>query len=109
MNNEELNERIMQESARLRRRVSELDCYIQLAEEASELSQAARKMARRLRGGYVNKSDGEILDNVKEELTDILIVAMDVLGWDTDPNLELYKLQRWNDRLDGKIRDGNNS
>lgn len=108
MSKMDLNEEILNESKRLKRNVSELDCYIQLAEEASELSQAACKKARRLRGGYVNKTDGEILDNIREELTDVLIVAMDILGWDVDPNLELYKLRRWNDRLDGKIRDRNN-
>lgn len=106
MTREEL---IFYEKERLSKRVDELDAYVQLAEEASELAQAACKMVRRLRGGYVNKSDGELLDNVKEELTDIVTVAFDVLGWNIDPNLELYKLQRWNDRLDGKIRDGNNS
>lgn len=102
MNTPDINEQILRESDHLRGIVPEIDLYIQLAEEASELSQAACKIIRRLRGGYVAMQDDELLRNLREELTDVLVVAMDVMGWDADPETELYKLKRWNQRIRGE-------
>ena len=74
----------------------------QLAEEAAELSQAALKVARVIRGenptpaGYC-----EAVDNLKEEAADVrncLNVLEDAFIMDTE-QMEAAKLNRWLDRL----------
>lgn len=73
-----------------------------LAEEAAELSQAALKVARVIRGenptpvGYC-----EAVDNLKEEAADVrncLNVLEDAFIMDTE-QMEAAKLNRWLDRL----------
>lgn len=76
------------------------DIYEQLAEEAAELSQAANKMARVLRGTNPTPvTKGEAQKDLVEEYTDVVLVANDILGMETDWLTENFKLQRWAKRL----------
>lgn len=80
--------------------MQELCC--QLAEEASELSQAALKFRRALtKENYTPVSIDTALDSLKEECADV-IVAMSVLGCinakEVDQIAEM-KLTRWYNRL----------
>lgn len=71
----------------------------QLAEEASELSQAALKKARKLREeNPTPKSLSEIDNNLSEEATDVEL-CLDVLN--QKPMLRIYefKLDRWYRRV----------
>ena len=77
---------------------------IQLAEEAAELSHAAIKYVRVLRGETPVTKD-EALENLTEELADVsvcmtavndLVPLSDVVETITD------KVRRWEDRLDEK-------
>ena len=77
---------------------------IQLAEEAAELSQAAIKYVRVLRGETPVSKD-EALENLTEELADVsvcmtavndLVPLSDVVDTITD------KVRRWEGRIDGK-------
>lgn len=87
--------------SRIKNEVSKDILYENLAEEASELAQAALKMVR------VNNPDNptpvsekEALDNLIEEYTDVLNTAKRIL--DLEPNWMLgdLKLMRWVKRLD---------
>ena len=77
---------------------------IQLAEEAAELSQAAIKYVRVLRGETPVTKD-EALENLTEELADVsvcmtavndLVPLSDVVETITD------KVRRWEGRIDGE-------
>lgn len=76
----------------------------QLAEEASELSQAASKMARWYRGENPPAKDmGELTDNVIEEHADVDL-CFTVIGWNDKEHREQVKkkkLERWVSRLEG--------
>lgn len=75
--------------------------YEQLAEEAAELSQAANKMARVLRGeNPTPKSETEAKNNLIEEYTDVVSVAHNILDIRPDWLIADYKLYRWYKRLD---------
>lgn len=72
----------------------------QLAEEAAELSQAALKLARYRRGeNPVCRSEPELICSLEEELTDVL-VAVSMLPYRPDKNIELAKRKRWEQRLE---------
>lgn len=84
----------------IREKMNLPDIYEQLAEEAAELSQAANKMARVLRGTNptpVKKDEAEY--DLIEEYTDVILVARDILSIDPDWLTENFKLQRWARRL----------
>lgn len=90
--------------------VGEAAVYEHLAEECSELAQAALKYARYLRGDNPmdsNVNEGVLLYNVKEESTDILIL-LEELGLEKGSD-EVYcrKLKRMLARLidAGKTRN----
>jgi len=71
----------------------------QLAEECTELAQAALKYARKLRGeNPTPKTFQEIEKNLVEEFSDVSLCA-DVLQ--LDPNLTIMrkKLKRWEERI----------
>lgn len=76
----------------------------QLAEEAAELSQAALKLARVLRGENPTPvRDWQAIDNLKEETADVRVclkVLENSFGLNTE-QLEVKKLNRWLNRLDG--------
>lgn len=79
------------------------DLYEQLAEEAAELSQAANKMARYLRGiNPTPKSEQEVQNNLIEEYTDVVNVACNILEIHPDWLVSDYKLYRWAKRLEEK-------
>ena len=73
--------------------------YEQLAEESAELSKAALKCARIVRGENPTPMTlEEALANLKEEYTDTVLVA-DELGIRPDYAIYAEKLGRWYDRL----------
>lgn len=89
----------------VRKYVSQQDLYLQLAEEASELSQASSKYVRCLRNKNptpVEASNAAL--NVLTELHDVLLVCkvLDLLKQNSDnlDDQERYKLQRWVDRIE---------
>lgn len=74
----------------------------QLAEECTELAQAALKKARKIRNeNPTPKSMEEINANLIEETTDV-IIALSELGLDGDPDIMRRKtarfIDRWNHR-----------
>lgn len=89
----------------IREKIPLPDLYEQLAEEASELSQAANKMARYLRGvNPTPKSEQEIRSNLIEEYTDVVNVACNILDIHPDWLVSDYKLYRWSKRLEESDR-----
>lgn len=70
-----------------------------IAEEASELSQAALKFARYYRGeNPVCRTEKELTDAITEELSDLLVA---VAATDYRPNWDIVakKKQRWQERM----------
>ena len=87
----------------IKERVPMPDLYEQLAEEAAELSQAANKMARYLRGvNPTPKTEQEVRSNLVEEYTDVVNVACNILDIHPDWLVSDYKLYRWAKRLEEK-------
>lgn len=90
--------------------VGEPATYEHLAEEASELAQAALKYARYLRGENPlakNTNDGVLRYNIKEEVTDVLFLIEELdLDKDND-EIWLKKTKRTMERLidAGKTRN----
>lgn len=79
--------------------------YEQFAEEASELSQAAIKVSRIIRGENPTPiSKDEAVRNVIEEYSDVILCAK-VLDINDDDNVLSYKLNRWCDRLENEYGD----
>lgn len=73
--------------------------FEQLAEEAAELAQAALKYARKLRGeNYTPKTIDELLNNLIEEYTDVIVCAM-CLKLNADYELMFSKMKRWEERI----------
>lgn len=91
----------------IREQLSQEELLCQLAEEASELAQAALKLRRVYDGSNptpVKRS--EAFDNLKEEIADVELVLM-VLGYDRSMLISEKhkrmdaKLTLWADRLRG--------
>lgn len=86
----------------------------QIAEEASELAQAALKYLRFIKGDnpvYIDgvradKNDADVaqhlLDNIREELSDV-VLACDVAGFKPNKSTMQRKLSRWCMRLEESI------
>lgn len=81
--------------------VSARSLFEMLAEEATELAQAALKVIRTLEG-----SDNptpvhfyEAMNNLEEELTDVKLSA-DLLGIDIQNDVYLKKVYRWKERIE---------
>ena len=90
----------------IKQKIPKKDLYLQLAEEAAELSQAANKMARKLNDSNPTpKSETDIYNNVVEEYTDVVLVASNILDLCTDDLIGNYKLYRWNKRLEEKEKE----
>ena len=104
------DERMQNNIATIKQTLPLPDIYDQLAEEASELAQAANKMARILRGNNPTpKTEKEAMTDLIEEYTDV-IVCQNVLDIHTDILLADYKLYRWRKRLeDSRNRIHDNS
>ena len=78
--------------------ISEPALYEQLAEECSELSQAALKKARKLRNENPTPKEMDDIDSsVSEEVGDV-ILCLSVLDLDYDSELFCRKLVRWINR-----------
>lgn len=85
----------------IREKIPSEELYLQLSEEAAELSQAASKMVRKLTGhNPTPKSEEEIFKSIVEEYTDVVLVASEILGIEEDSLVANYKLYRWNKRLE---------
>lgn len=84
--------------------LGEDEVLTQLAEEASELAQAALKLRRANTGiNPTPKSTKECLEALLEEVADVLL-CLQVLGADVKPfvpDFQTMKLARWLSRLDG--------
>lgn len=79
-----------------------IDRLIMLAEEASELSQAALKLARIARGNNPTPVPCEkAYDHLIEEITDVEL-SIKIAGLREDKNLERMKLERCVARLKGE-------
>lgn len=71
----------------------------QLAEEATELAQAALKYARKLRGeNYTPKTIDELTANLVEEYTDVIVCGM-CLNLHPDFEIMFSKMKRWEERI----------
>ena len=84
--------------------------WLQLAEEAAELSQAAAKLARFYEGhnpvAYDIRNSDTLKEMLIEELTDVALVV-DALGMRINSSLYLDKVARWTSRIEAaKPRDG---
>lgn len=85
----------------IRRDIPKADLYEQLAEEAAELSQAANKMARVLRGtNPTPKTEEEARNSLIEEYTDVVNVGTNILDIHPDWLIGDYKLYRWKKRIE---------
>lgn len=90
-----------QQVMKIRREVPLADIYVSLAEEASELAQAALKMYRiHSNANPTNISENEAYRNLIEEYGDLLLDARDILGLEPDRDLMRFKLNRWCERID---------
>lgn len=70
-----------------------------IAEEASELSQAASKLARYLRDeNPVCRSKEELEKNLIEEISDVSL-AIAATDYQPDLNIMTMKMERWQERL----------
>lgn len=77
---------------------------IQLAEEAAELSQAAIKFVRVLRGETPVTKD-EALENLTEELADVSVCMTsvnDLVPLSEVAEIIADKVQRWEDRINAE-------
>ena len=92
--------------------MSEEDLLCQLAEEASELAQAALKVCRAINGRNptpVTRSDA--MENLREEIADVWLALL-TLGLAEEPKEKnpylatmARKTERWAKRLDWEIND----
>lgn len=86
----------------IRKRVSTAALYEQFAEECAELTQAALKMARCLRGeNPTPMTEEQIKHNLTEETSDVHLVSK-ILDIKPDMYIVNTKLARWYERLEAK-------
>lgn len=86
--------------------ISEAAILEQLAEEASELAQAALKLARVLRKENPTPvSEEEARASLIEEYTDVILTS-DVLNLDCDYILYAHKTERWVTRVNNSFFNG---
>lgn len=77
----------------------------QTAEEASELSQACLKMARKIRGENPTPKDtNDILENLNEEIADVILycnelVDVRIASYDDIGGMAMKKYKRWCERV----------
>lgn len=87
----------------IRHHITRGDMLLQLAEEASELSQAAAKLLRCENGtNPTAKTHGQCVDDLLEEMADVKS-CVDVLLGEFEAkkvlNIEKQKIRRWAERL----------
>ena len=93
------NNSISSEIEYIAKNLDDSDLFLQLAEEAAELSQACLKYVRSYRGNNpTNDSEDVYLKNIIEELTDVRVSA-DVLNIEEDIDTYINKIHRWADRI----------
>lgn len=79
----------------------------QTAEEASELSQACLKMARKIRGENPTPKDtNDILENLNEEIADVNLCCNELIDGKIISNKTIFdiatqKNKRWYERVKG--------
>ena len=77
----------------------------QLAEECSELSQAALKLARKYRGeNPTPKSEMECIDSLTEETADVLLILdqlKSIIADERVKDIKAQKMVRWKLRMGG--------
>lgn len=93
----------------IRERVPKEELLAQLAEEATELAQAALKLRRVYDGmNPTPVTHDEAFDNLKEEIADVMLV-IDVLGVGRDHMercmIQANKLSRWVRRLEERTEE----
>lgn len=74
---------------------------LQLAEEASELSQAAIKLVRDKSNNSTDKTRGELIYGLTEEISDVVNVleVLSYYDWEVDRTIINSKMKRWVHRL----------
>lgn len=98
-NNTPKNNSISSEIEYIAKNLDDFDLFLQLAEEAAELSQACLKYVRAHKGNNPTKDSEEVyLKNILEELTDVRVSA-DVLNIEEDIDTYINKIHRWADRI----------
>lgn len=91
------NNSISSEIEYIAKNLDDSDLFLQLAEEAAELSQACLKYVRAYKGNNPTKDSEEVyLKNILEELTDVRVSA-DVLNIEEDIDTYINKIHRWAD------------
>lgn len=92
----------------IRQRLDKPEILCQLAEEASELAQAALKLRRALDGkNPTPKSRHECIDNLNEEVSDVMVCLVAYEEDDFTAERVYVKLHRWAERLrekEGKLQ-----
>lgn len=73
--------------------------YEQLAEEATELAQAAIKMGRILRGENPSPVTPQFVEHMINEGYNDVMNVINILGLCEDKELQREKMRRWIDRL----------
>lgn len=102
------NNSISSEIDYIAKNLDDSDLFLQLAEEAAELSQACLKYVRAYRGNNPTKDSEEVyLKNIIEELTDVHVCTY-VLNIETDIDTYINKIHRWADRIRSKNAGGKN-
>ena len=90
----------------IRKCLGEEDLYLQMAEEAAELSKAALKMARVISGRNPTPVTKPVaFHNVLEEIADVknCMMVLDLNKYDLDISmLQVDKIGRWEERLKQK-------
>lgn len=94
---------------RIKQQLSDEELLCQLAEECSELAQAALKMRRVMNGANPTPvTTDEATHAIAEEIADILLVLR-VIGYPYEARdvelIQNHKLSRWVQRLDEKRKD----
>lgn len=94
---------------RIKQQLNDEELLCQLAEECSELAQAALKMRRVMNGANPTPvTTDEATHAIAEEIADILLVLR-VIGYPYEARdvelIQNHKLSRWVQRLDEKRKD----
>lgn len=93
------NNSISSEIEYIAKNLDDTDLFLQLAEEAAELSQACLKYVRAHKGNNPTKDSEDVyLKNILEELTDVRVSA-DALNIEEDIDTYINKIHRWADRI----------
>lgn len=93
------NNSISSEIDYIAKNLDDSDLFLQMAEEAEELSHACLKYVRAHKGNNPTKDSEDVyLKNILEELTDVRVSA-ELLNIEEDIDIYLNKIHRWADRI----------